>query len=89
MPVGEERRSYRAGGMNCRPPPRSLPDGLEEVREKRSGLQQRSSSTLVGVAEAVSVAVGDSVSPGVVLAVEVAVSVAMGPPEEPPGRSTR
>ncbi len=51
--------------MNCRPPPRSVPEGLDELRSGVSGLQQRSSSTSVGAADAVSVSSpvpGDGVS---------------------------
>ncbi|WP_262425786.1 hypothetical protein [Brachybacterium sp. Z12] len=56
-----------------------------ELRSNFSGLQQRSSSTSVGVAESVSVGEALSVSTGDVLAVEdVAES-----PLEPVGRSTR
>ncbi|WP_422116791.1 hypothetical protein [Brachybacterium sp. UNK5269] len=53
--------------MNCRPPPRSLPEGFCEVRSMVSGLQQRTSSTSVGVGESGPVVSGSTGVPACVL----------------------
>ena len=75
----DPRPLYSAGGMNCSPPPRSLPDGFVEVRSY-SGEYQRCSTTSVGSGEVLSVAE----------AAELCAVVVCSPaPLSPDGRSTR